>query len=143
MILKLYKTKDDSSVVSKTLTDEKIFNNVTIHNEAEILAPVLTVTTNTNLSSYNYAYIERYGRFYFVSVTAGTNGMWKIHCKVDVLMSYKNDIKQLTGTVDRQEKDFNGYLPDSGYKAKAYKQIVTKTFPNGMNDDSFILMTVG
>lgn len=143
MVLKLYKTTDDPSVVDKTLTNEKSFDNVTIHDTAQILAPILIVTTSENLSSYNYAYIERYNRYYYMTVEAGTNGLWRLHLKVDVLKTYKESIKQLTGTIDRQEKTFNGYLNDDGYKALAYKEFVTKEFPNAMTNDSFIFMTVG
>ena len=142
--VKLYTVTDDAKVVSKSLGTATEFTSVTIKETTDVTAPVLRIASSSNLSGYNYCYIERYGRYYFINrIDTTPDGMWVIHCRCDVLMSYKSQIKALTGTLERSETVFNGYLNDSEYKALAYRKIVTKQFPTAMDNDCFILMTVG
>ena len=142
--VKLYTVTDDAKVVSKSLGTATEFTSVTVKETTDVTAPVLRIASSSNLSGYNYCYIERYGRYYFINrIDTTPDGMWIIHCRCDVLMSYKSQIKALTGTLERSETVFNGYLNDSEYKALAYRKIVTKQFPTAMDNDCFILMTVG
>ena len=142
--VKLYTVTDDAKVVSKHLGTAAEFNSVTVKETTDVTAPVLRIASSSNLSGYNYCYIERYGRYYFINrIDTTPDGMWVIHCRCDVLMSYKSQIKALTGTLERSETEFNGYLMDPEYKALAYRKIVTKQFPNAIEGDTFILMTVG
>ena len=140
--IKLYKITDDEKVVSKNITNEKSYTCV-LRNEAEILAPEIHIQSTDNLSDYNYAYIERYGRYYYIKPSTTPNGFWKMKGRVDVLMSHKTELLKLTGTIVRSENTFNAYLNDPEYKALSYRKVVTKQFPNAMTQDCFILMTVG
>ena len=140
--VKLYQVTDDERTVSKTLGTAKEYN-CTFRNEEEILNPEIRINTTDNLSGYNYAYIERYGRYYFVKPSTGPNNLWSFSGHVDVLMSHKTELLALSGTMVRSESSYNGYLIDPEFKAVAYKKIVTKKFPNAMTNDCFILMTVG
>lgn len=141
--VKLYTVSDDNKVVSKHLGTSTDFDCV-IKETTDVTAPVLRIQTSTNLSGFNYCYIERYGRYYFVDKIETTpNGLWQLYCRCDVLMSYKSQIKTLSGTINRSENTYNVYLNDSEYKALAYRKIITKQFPTAIDDDCFILMTVG
>ncbi|MBP5410808.1 MAG: hypothetical protein J6Y26_02745 [Lachnospiraceae bacterium] len=140
--VKLYKVTDDERVVSKTLGTAKEYS-CTLKNEQEILAPEVSIQTSDNLSDYNYMYIERYGRYYYAKISTTPNGFWRIKGRVDVLMSHKTELLALSGTLERSEKNYNGYLNDPEFKAVAYRKIVTKQFPNAIDNDCFILMTVG
>lgn len=142
--VKLYTVSDDNKVVSKTLGTATEYANCIMKETVDVTAPVIRISTSTELSGKNYCYIERYGRYYFVDKIETTpDGYWQLHCRCDVLMSYKTQIKALTGTLERSQNTFNGYLNDPQYKALAYRKIVTKQFPTAINDDCFILMTVG
>lgn len=141
--VKLYKYTGDVHVVDKVLDElTAITASCEFRSEQDILNPELTLT-GSNLSDYNYMYIARYKRYYYIDVSTFPTGKWIINGHVDVLKSYAAGIKALTGTVSRSETLANGYLPDDRYKAKGYKAIVTKAFPSGVTGDSIILMTVG
>ena len=140
--VKLYQVTDDERVVHKTLRSEKSYT-CTMKNETEILAPEINIQTTDNLSDYNYAYIERYGRYYYIKPSTTPNGFWRMTGRVDVLMSHRTELLKLSGTLKRSERIYNGYLNDPEYKALAYRKIVTKQFPFAMTGDCFILMTVG
>ena len=141
--VKLYKYAGDPGTVDKTLDETTAIScSCEFRAEQDVLNPELTVSGG-NLSEYNYMYIDRYKRYYYINVSTFPTGKWLIHGHVDVLKTYTAGIHGLTGTVTRSETLANGYLPDERYKAKGYKAIVTKSFPAGVNNDSIILMTVG
>ena len=140
----LYTISDDNKVVSKHLGTPTTFSNCTMKDTTEVTNPTIRISTSSNLSGYNYCQIDRYNRYYFIDKIETTpDGYWLLHCRCDVLMSYKNQIKALTGTLVWSQTTYNGYLNDSEYNALAYRKIVTKQFPTALDDDCFILMTVG
>ena len=144
MEIQLYTISDAKTKVDKTLGTAKTYNDCTIKEQVSVQDPVVRIQTNDNLSGINYAYIARYGRYYFVNKVETTpNNLWQLTLHSDVLMSRKNQIRSLYGTITRSESKFNAYLNDPEYKALAYRQTVTKAFPNEMTNDSFILVTIG
>ena len=139
-----YTTTDEAEKVTKTLTNAATYSNITMKEPTDVVHPVITIQTTANLSSVNYMRIERYGRYYLVEKPiAVKNGVWELHCTSDPLMSFKESLLNIYGTVTRSETLYNGYLNDSQYKALSYRNIVTKTFPQAVANDSCILMTVG
>lgn len=140
----LYNVSDDNEKVDKTLGTAKSFTNCSIKEQTDVTNITLRIQTTDNLSAYNYAYVDEYGRYYFIDrIETTPTGYWVLSCRCDVLMSFKNQILSLKGTVTRSESLYNAYLNDSEYKALSYRKIVTKQFPNEINEDTFILMTVG
>lgn len=133
----------DSQTVDKRLTDEKN-GTATTKDDTNYTAPVLTLSRDLLDKKYNYIYILQYGRYYYITDIVYLSGnLARVQCSVDVLMSFKQEIRQITCTVSRNENLRNGYLLDNKYQTLAYEQIVTKKFPNAMNQDSVILMTMG
>ena len=143
--INLYTVSDDRDHVYKTLGTPTTYSNCVIKERTSVQDPVIRIQNNTdNLSGLNYAYIERYGRYYYIDQIETTpDGFWVLHLHSDVLMSRAAALQNLEGTITRSETMFNGYLNDPQYKALAYRNIVTKKFPNAIDDDTFILMTVG
>ena len=142
--IELYTVSDDEKKVSKSLGTATTYSNCTLKDTTDVTAPMIRISSSSNLSGYNYCHIERYGRYYFVDKIETTpDGYWVLHCRCDVLMSYKSHIRALKGTITRSETIFNAYLNDPEYKALAYRKTVTKQFPYAMTDDNFILITVG
>ena len=139
----LYKNASDPRALDKSLSGaaEYDFNP---RGSFTVTGGAARIESATNLSGYNYAYIEDFNRYYFIdSITSERANLWLLTLRCDVLMTYKSQIGNLTGTIDRSETLRSGYLQDSQYIAKQYRQYVTKTFPNGMTNDSIILLTVG
>ena len=139
-----YTTTNEAEKVTKTLTNAATYSDVTMKDPTDGVHPVITIQTTANLSSVNYMRIERYGRYYFVEKPiAVKNGVWELHCTSDPLMSFKDSLLNVSGTVTRSETLFNAYLNDPEYKALAYRKCVTKAFPNEINNDHVVLITVG
>lgn len=118
----------------------------TLRDETDVINPVITIQ---GLDEYlikegNYLEIVEFGRSYFVLDTNNVrNGLWEITCHVDVLSSFKDEIRQNTAVVSRQENTYNLYLDDGIFKVYNNPNIVTKSFPSGFTSQRFVLAVAG
>lgn len=144
MTIKLYHNDSDKRTVNKTLTNEGALADAVIIDDTSILTPRLKVRDNGIIMvQYNYCYIADFNRYYYITDITVSNGYILIDCKVDVLMSYANEIKACTGVIARQENLCNYYLDDEEYKAYEYSRIQTKLFPNGFTNFNLVLAIGG
>lgn len=144
MKITLYNTTSENNRLNKNLTKILDIENAKVMNESNLLNLQIFIKRDlvSDFNKINYLYIDSYKRYYFVDVTI-ENGFLVLNCDIDVLMTYKTAILNLTATVTRNENIKNGYLEDKNYNIMSYENIVCKTFPNGLTNDSIILMTVG
>lgn len=99
MELVLYKTADENSKLEKTLSEEETLVGA-LKDGCSVTAPSIMIQTNP--IGYNYAYISEFERYYYIkNVTVVRKNMFLIGLQVDVLMSYKEQIKDLSGVVSR------------------------------------------
>lgn len=143
MVIKLYINSSDPKALNKSLTSEIVVNGV-VRDSVDVVNPVIEFEqNNTTLAGYNYAYIEDYHRWYFMEVQNDSYQMNTLTLHCDVLKTAAEWLKARNATISRNEKLYNSYLNDPNFNAYAYTNIVTKAFPNKINLDSIILMTVG
>ena len=146
MTITFYNNESDRKLLDKKITVVKAVSNAKIINETDILNPTILISRgfyDQYILKANYLYIDSLKRYYYINNISFVESMVQISCSVDVLMSYKNEIRNLTCTVSRNQNLKNGYLNDNNYNIQAYKQVVSKMFPNAINNDSIILMTAG
>ena len=138
----LYINKSTSNTAKKkiTLVAEKV--NCFYTDSIDVLNPTIRLKYFDGIDNINYCYLYDTKRYYYVN-TIKNAGEIELSLSVDVLMSHLDEIKQITGTIDRNEAESNGYLVDDKYQTYAYRQITCKSYPNGLTHDSLILMTVG
>lgn len=100
-----------------------------LRSPSSIIAPVLEMsfnrdqnggdggTYNENIGEavleYNYAYIPRFNRYYFISNTSWDNGRFILELKCDVLGTYKEQIGNYTGFVLRSSAASNPFIEDT------------------------------
>lgn len=64
--------------------------------------------------TFNYVFLNMFGRYYFVdSIECVRNGLYRIYCSIDVLMSYNEQLPDLQVYVTRQENNFDDLMPDN------------------------------
>ena len=68
-------------------------------------------------SLYNYAYIPKFNRYYFVSDWVWVGNMWEVNLRLDVLASWKEVIGASTQYVTRSASAYNLNITDSLYPA--------------------------
>lgn len=109
MDMYLYNTKDDNRVLNKTLINEKHISEIRLKEPVNILTPSLLLRNNGFLLN-NYAYIPEFNRYYFIeNITNKSKDVFEIDLKIDVLMSFKDDILLSKGVITN-DKIGNKYL---------------------------------
>lgn len=129
----LYNTSSDRATLNKSLTMISTLSNVHPVDALDTADPALKIGSVdiSSLNSVNYAYIADYGRYYYVDAPiVQNNKVCALALHVDVLMSFKDAIENLTALVSRQEKNYNLYLPDPEFKVYANTDKKTLKFSN-------------
>lgn len=142
--ISLLKTNSENNRVVKTLTDEKQLSGE-LRNQTSVLNPSIRIESADNISAYNYAYISEFGRYYYITdiVSVRTN-CWVVSLRCDVLMSYKDEIKTITGVVVRQESNPNKLLVDRLERIQSDKEIDILYYPDAFSKNlQYVLVTAG
>ena len=142
--ISLFKTASENNRVVKTLTDEKQLSGE-LRNQTSVLNPSIRIESADNISTYNYAYIPEFGRYYYITdITSVRTNCWIISLRCDVLMSYSDQIKAITGVVVRQESNPNKLLVDRLERLQSNKDIDILYYPNAFSKNlQFVLVTAG
>lgn len=99
MNILLYKTTNANNDLNKTISD-KVELVGALRDASSIIAPSILIQSNP--IGYNYAYIPEFGRYYYIkNTTAFRKGAYIIDLKCDVLMSFKDEILNMSGIVSR------------------------------------------
>ena len=147
MEVQFYYNQSDSRVINKHLVemDNNVFEGVP-RGDVSVMNPVIRFESDEILR-FNYAYVPELQRYYsVVDRTAFRDGVWDITFAVDVLMSFRRDIMNLSVVVDKQSMGRNGdeYIDDGSLVSENVMFQSLYEFPNGFNDTGeYILITAG
>ena len=98
--------------------------------------------TIDSFKQYNYCSID--GNFYFLEpYKVLDGGMCEMMATFDYLYNNKEKIYNSVQLVTRNAKNRNAYLVDNEMTFTNYDLIDCYEFPNAINNDSIILITVG
>lgn len=116
-----------------------------LRSETSIIDPVIMIECElSDLTNCNYMYIPQFNRYYFVNnIRSIRNGLVEFTCHVDVLETYKDQIRANSAIIKRQENNWNLYLNDGTFKVYQNPIVITKEFPNGFNSQEFVLAVAG
>lgn len=129
MIITTYQNNSPRNYANKSLTVVGDLTG-TLKEGSDITAPAILVR-NTILPTFNYAYIDAFHRYYYVTgKTNVTNGLWRINFKCDVLMSFWNEAKECPCIVARNEFKRTSLLIDDELYATADTLYGVGVFPN-------------
>lgn len=134
----------ETNSLDKTLTTVATLTG-TLRDGASIIDPIVLVEADlVDLKFVNYATINTFGRSYFVNnITSIRTGLVELNCHVDVLSSFKTEIRANKGIIFRQEEDWNLYLNDGVIEVYQNPIVVTREFPNGFDGESYVLVLAG
>lgn len=107
--------------------------------------PNLELAYNSDLYEHaNYAYCLDTGYYFYLTEPVCANHRLFFNAEVDLLMTYKDDIKKLGAIIARQENSFNTYIEDDRVAVFANRKVNAIKFPSGFsNTDNYILATNG
>ena len=144
MNITLYVNKSEKNKIGKNLTNDFSLSG-TLRDVTNIINPVILIELN-EINNYNYCYIPDFNRYYFITdITVIRTGLFAISLMVDVLESFKTDIKNLSVILlNTQNVGSNNYLPSQVFRNNVKSKTDILNFPNGLNDSGeFILITAG
>ena len=110
----LYKYNGNFRKINKTLpsaSGDVLTLSGYLKDGSSVLNPIIEVKSTTSIVGFNYAYIQSFSRYYFVSIDSVSNTLWTLKLKVDVLNTYKSTIVTTEMLIDRC-MDENYLLPD-------------------------------
>lgn len=146
MDITLYVNNSEVQAINKTLSSGTVLTG-TLREESSVINPSFLIEA-INPSSFNYCYIPEFGRYYFIrNITSVRNNIWRITCDVDVLMSFRTYILNLSVTVSdlsNGEPNASTYMQGDVWKPTVKTKTDIITFPSGLLDSGeYILITSG
>lgn len=139
-----YVNNSEKQKINKSLSNETVFSG-TLRGESSIINPSFMINMN-NPSLFNYVYISAFNRYYFITdITSVRNGLWRVDCSVDVLMSFRTQILNLDVIIsDATNENTNLYFSGDVWATTVKTKTDVLNFPNGLLDDGeYILITSG
>ena len=120
----LYKSIADNRLLDKSskITVIDTIDTAHIKDDTSIISPsiILSYKKISTLKKCNYLYIPSMGRYYYVNdIVLKQGGMYELKCHIDVLMTYKGDIRNITTLILRQENVNNPYIEDGQLLVRA------------------------
>ena len=143
MDLVFYMNASDPETIGKSLTAVTTLSGY-LKNDCDVINPRIVVE-NTGMVNANYCYIAEFGRYYYIDrQTILSNNCVTIEMSVDVLESFKTQIKALSCIVDNSTQKNDNYLQSDIWTNKVKTKTDIVQFPSGLNNDGeFILITAG
>ena len=144
MEIHLYVNSSEKNQLGKTLSSELVLTG-NLRDEASVTNPVILIQAD-NVSGYNYAYVKEFNRYYFIrNMVSVRTGLWRIELSVDVLESFKSEIKKLSVILrDTEITGATNYLSGDVWKTNVKETTNIINFSGGLSDTGeFILITAG
>ena len=144
LMINLYVNTSDNNVVDKSLT--MVFSNVAYEFKTETSQtnPIILIDRNFWQSGVNYIYISELNRYYFIKdIKFMTGKLIALECVVDVLMSFKNELKKETAILERQTNLANLYFNDSELPIENRINQTFKLFPKGLENRAYYYLLIG
>ena len=144
MTLKLYQNISETNAVNKSLI-ELVTLTGTLRSESSIIDPVILISgIDTYIATMNYGYISEFGRYYFIkNIESVRKNLWRVTFHVDVLFSYREQIKANHAIIERNEIQYDLKLNDGLFKTQQNPRIAQFSFPNGFTNWDFVLAIAG
>lgn len=144
MEITLYTNNSEKNKLEKSLSNAKKLSGK-LREESSIVNPSILIQIE-NPSSFNYAYIPEFKRYYFITdITSIRTGLWKISMHVDVLMSFKDGIKNTSIILsDTETTGQTNYMPGEQWATEVKNTTTIKMFPHSLpTTGKYILITAG
>lgn len=145
MNITFYKNNSPNNYLTKQLAGAV---NMTgeLRNESSVIDPVILIEYS-NLSKFNYLYIPDFLRFYFIrNIESIRTNIWAVHCHVDVLNTYRSEIKLHQAIISKTANydDADLIIDDGDWVCENRMFNTIIEFPKGLNEHGTnILITAG
>lgn len=152
--IQLYQNKSRKITVDKDIEKKGDAISGNLVNDCDIINPVILLKID-DVSDYmkdvNYMHIPKFGRYYYIdNIISKRNRLVEIHGHVDVLMTYKAELRKNECIIARYNKVGsntlgNTYLQDERMAVYQDSFVSSYNFPKKFdrNKESFVLIVAG
>ena len=93
-MIQFFQITTGHNVIGKTTNKKAMFTiDTPLKQDTNRLNPSILIYSDLSLEIMNYCYIDEFNRYYFIDkIEQVRKNLYRIHCKVDVLESYKLEI---------------------------------------------------
>lgn len=147
--VQFYTNSSPTNFVNKDLTYKTYTVQGVLREGCSLLDPVILIQASQpgfHSNEFNYLYVSEFGRYYYITnIISVKETLWELHCHVDVLMSYAEQIKEQSAIIARQETKYNLYLDDGVFMTYQNPKIQTKLFSveGPFETQEFVLIVAG
>lgn len=144
VLVDFYRTGDNPKVFNKTLQLIASQVECDIKEPTSVDSPYLFTTGD--LAHVNYAYIEHFGRYYWVYPETGYGITTRYRLESDPLMSFRAAILASPAVIARNPWHFDLYVPDPKLPTEARTASAVlkfETTPFDGSNNCYILTTLG
>lgn len=144
MNIVLYINASEINAVDKNLTELTTLTG-TLREQSSIIDPIITISDiDSYVGQMNYAYIPQFNRYYFITnVESVRNNLWRVSFHVDVLYTYRVEIRANSAIIERNENEYDLKLNDGLFRTQQNPRIKQFPFPSGFNRWNFVLAVAG
>ena len=131
--------------LDKTLTDLETLTG-TLRGDTSIIDPVIIVEgALETLRTANYLTVPSFGRSYYINnIRSMRNGLVELTCHVDVLTSFKTQIRANSAIIHRSERNWDLYINDGSLVSEQGGKVTTEKFGGSfVGAHSFVLVLAG
>lgn len=145
----LYNNKSDERYISKDISELGRYNSLVFKDDEDLVTPTFKVTDSEISEDCNYLYVQDLGRYYYIRSRRFSRQCLFLECQVDVLMSFRSEIHNMTGIISRNERLYNLYLNDDKMEMYNYpyyqtlNMVCVKGTPFSMSTNQILLALVG
>ena len=111
-----------------------------------VLNPVIKLN-NIIAYSYNYAYVQEFGRYYFINDWVSEDGFWYVKMNVDVMATFKSAIGSSTQYILRAAGAQDEYILDTMYPSTgkvSHSQVqINSALMDYLPDGVFVINVMG
>lgn len=130
----LYNNKSDMDHAFKDL-EQITTKEATVYDYQDVVTPTFLFNDSIDIPlNVNYVYAPDYGRYYSARPELLGDGNYALHCQVDALSSFINDIAFIPCIIERESIRNDLYIDGGSYVkgVKNYSQVVN--FSSGFKD---------
>ena len=150
MKLTYYNNKSDRRWLSKDLETLSLAGHanpvdIKMLESSSIVKPVFKMKDVDLYATANYCWVDTLHRYYFIDDIILSEGYAYLHCSIDTLMTYREQLHDIKVLVDRNQWDYNLYQVDDKLALNNFTSQKRIEFPDGFNKEvqAFVLGVIG
>lgn len=144
MHLNLFQNNSDKNVMWKQITTKANLEG-TLREDCSIIDPIIRVEgiSGADLPYINYCEIVEFGRYYYIKDIVLVGNLYELRCHIDVLMTYKDQLRNIPAVIARNEAVNNVMLQDGMIKTYADPIIEIRKASGSFTDFQYIFTVAG